>query len=188
MIAYFYRFNKAKSCESFIPCFNGRIRFFGNQHATQLVEYKEMEVTYSSSFESEDDEVAQVEKEKKLHLSKDSSFKIEENNSDIDFLCKGVNDLPLISNTNLKMIPKTYWVVNKISKRVKEQCGTKNFLKNKTVKVETSLYIKRSICNGSTSINRRKQLKQIEHDNLVNVKIFLNNFLNVCHQLKFRSY
>ena len=74
MIAYFYRFNKAKSCESFIPCFNGRIRFFGNQHATQLVEYKEMEVTYSSSFESEDDEVAQVEKGKILTQPRTAKF------------------------------------------------------------------------------------------------------------------
>jgi hypothetical protein len=135
-----------------------------------------MDITYSSSFESEDDEVAQDEKGKS-NFPKDYSTNVEENNTDLDMLCKGVNNLPLIRNTTPKMRLKSYWVLDKNPKYVNQQCDVQNFLENKMVKAQNgqkriflkpAFYTKREIFNGSASINRRKQLKQIEHDNMVN--------------------
>ncbi len=135
-----------------------------------------MEITYSSSFESEDDAVVQDEKEK-CHFPQNYSSYVEENNTDLDMLCKGVNNLPLIRNTTPKMRLKSYWVLDKNPKYVNQQCDVQNVLENKMVKAQNeqkriflkpAFYTKRDIFNGSASINRRKQLKQIEHDNMVN--------------------
>jgi hypothetical protein len=137
-------------------------RFLGNQNSRSPKVDKVMDVTYSTSFESEDDEVTQDEKEKFV-FSKNSRFKVEENNSDLDFLCKGVNDL-IVRNTNLRMRPKAYWTLNKSPKCVKQQDGEKS-----KCLLKPAFYMKRGNLNGSASINRRKQLKQIEHDNMVNI-------------------
>ena len=139
-----------------------------------------MEVTYSSSFESEDDEVGQDPQNSRISNGgvPVSNSNIIEQNVELDLLCKGVSDLPLATNDR-QVRSKTSWVFDANVKTI-EKASSPSDYENKTLKdpygktrncLKPVFYLKRNISTfkGSASINRRKQLQQIEHDNLVSM-------------------
>ncbi len=150
-----------------------------------------MELTYSSSFESDEDEKAgQNAEENCYHISKSylSHCNKVGKNVELDLLCKGVSDLPLATDTDQK-VTKTSWVFDTCVKSVEKNnfLGDveKNMLKDQYGQARNLLkpvfYLKRSasMFKGSASINRRRKLQQIEHDNLVNIlTINVNNIFS----------
>ena len=99
--------------------------------------------------------------------------------NEFDFLCKGIRELPLVTDTQTQARANTSWIYKTASKYIeqsrfkiemeKHAQNTQNGQKRNLLKPVLNLARSVSTFKGSASINRRKKLQQIEHDNLVRV-------------------
>lgn len=133
-----------------------------------------MESIYNSSFDS-DDEVQ--DEEAKLHRPSNNNLGRNKKN-ELNSLCKAISELPLVTVSKAP-VQRNVTLIHDV-KKSNEQSGLQNNNNKPTEKEQTQqkcyvlkhvlgLRMSASSFKGSASINRRRKLKQIEHDNLVSV-------------------
>ena len=123
--------------------------------------------TYSSSFESDEDST-QV---------KERAENVGSRNLEFDVLCEGIRHLSLDSGKYTEGETKSSrWVLEKSAKNTKclqAEFGNNSYsskldIQNLNILKSVFYLNKKETCfKGSASINRRKKMQQIEHDNLV---------------------
>lgn len=133
-------------------------------------------ITYNSSFDTEDEDFS--ESEKQTNGSKDnqdSKSKVEIENSS---LCEGVRDLRLVTGQS-QIESKNKWRLKKNSNSLDKSKLNESYGKSSQKDqfeprhgfFEAFYRSKRSAScfRGSAAINRKKKLQEIEHNNLVSV-------------------